>query len=65
MSQTEHFLNMWNEARTRLSIQLINLSEDDLTKRIEESGNSIGFLLRHIGDVELLFAKNIFGNKLP
>ncbi len=26
------------------------------------SPNSIGFLIRHIGDLELLFAKNIFGS---
>jgi len=27
-----------------------------------DSPNSIGFLIRHIGDVELLFAKNVFGD---
>lgn len=26
------------------------------------SPNSVGFLIRHIGDVELLFAKNVFGD---
>ncbi|MCA1762471.1 MAG: DinB family protein, partial [Flavobacteriales bacterium] len=24
--------------------------------------NSVGFLMRHMGDVELLFAKNVFGD---
>ena len=37
-----------------------------VTNRVTEasllpSPNSIGFLIRHIGDVELLFAKNVFG----
>lgn len=27
------------------------------------TANSVGFLIRHIGDVELLFAKNVFGAK--
>lgn len=26
------------------------------------SPNSVGFLIRHVGDVELLFAKNVFGD---
>lgn len=38
-----------------------HLSEKDLKKKLVPSPNSIGFLIRHIGDVELLFAKNVFG----
>ena len=51
------------EARTRFSNQLADLSEDDLGKKLQPTPNSIGFLIRHIGDVELLFAKNVFGKK--
>ena len=40
-----------------------HLSEKDLEKKLLPSPNSIGFLIRHIGDVELLFAKNVFGTK--
>jgi uncharacterized damage-inducible protein DinB len=40
---------------------LPHLSEKDLKKKLVPSPNSIGFLIRHIGDVELLFAKNVFG----
>ena len=29
--------------------------------RLLQTQNSAGFLIRHIGDVELLFAKNVFG----
>lgn len=54
---------MWQEARTRFTNQLLELTVEDLKKRLLPSPNSIGFLIRHIGDVELLFAKNVFGGK--
>ncbi|MDL5510482.1 DinB family protein [Arenibacter sp. M-2] len=60
-SKTQLFIELWEEARTRFSNQLSNLTEDDLSKRLLPAPNSIGFLIRHIGDVELLFAKNVFG----
>ncbi|WP_064196895.1 MULTISPECIES: DinB family protein [Emticicia] len=61
-SKTTILLELWVEARTRFSNQLQNLHEDDLKKKLSPSPNSIGFLIRHIGDVELLFAKNVFGD---
>lgn len=60
-SKTQLFIELWEEARTRFSNQLSNLTEDDLSKKLLPAPNSIGFLIRHIGDVELLFAKNVFG----
>jgi uncharacterized damage-inducible protein DinB len=62
-TKTLLFIELWEEARTRFSNQLLNLTEDDVTKKLTPSPNSIGFLLRHIGDVELLFSKNVFGAK--
>lgn len=62
MNTTTSLLALWKEARTRFSNQLSQLKEDDLKMKIAPSSNSIGFLLRHIGDVELLFAKNVFGD---
>lgn len=59
---TNSLISLWLEARTRFSDQLANLSEADLSKRLGGSPNSAGFLIRHIGDVELLFAKNVFGD---
>jgi uncharacterized damage-inducible protein DinB len=50
----------YNEARLRLKLLLDQLSEPDLRKRLNPVPNSIGFLLRHIADVELLFSKNVF-----
>ena len=61
-TKTDLLLELWIEARTRFSNQLSNLSEADLQKRLGSSPNSVGFLIRHIGDVELLFAKNVFGD---
>lgn len=60
-TKTELLIELWQESRTRFTNQLPNLSEDDLKKKLLPSQNTIGFLIRHIGDVELLFAKNIFG----
>lgn len=62
-TKTEILLDLWLEARTRFSNQLENITESDLQKKLGEAPNSVGFLIRHIGDVELLFAKNVFGDK--
>lgn len=61
-SKTEILLELWIEARTRFSNQLENISEIDLQKKLNNSPNSVGFLIRHIGEVEMLFAKNVFGD---
>jgi len=62
-TKTQLLIELWQEARTRFTNQLPNLTEEDLRKKLSPSPNSIGFLIRHIGDVELLFAKNVFGAK--
>ena len=62
-TRTAQYIELMLEARTRFFNQLNDLSEDDLRKKLGSSPNSIGFLIRHIGDVELLFAKNVFGKK--
>ncbi|MGZ5242865.1 MAG: DinB family protein [Bacteroidia bacterium] len=61
MKLTEAYLQTWTEARTRFTNQLNAILEADLGKKIGSSPNSAGFILRHIADVELLFAKNVFG----
>lgn len=58
---TQDLLSMFKMARTRLTNQLPNIKEIDLTKKLHPGSNSIGFLMRHISDVEHLFAKNVFG----
>jgi uncharacterized damage-inducible protein DinB len=61
MATTQAYLQTWIEARTRFSNLLKEIKEEDLKKKLANTKNSAGFLIRHIGDVELLFAKNVFG----
>lgn len=60
-SKSFTLIALWREARTRFSSQLALLTEEDLKKKLLPATNSVGFLIRHIGEVELLFAKNVFG----
>jgi len=57
---TKHYIQTWIEARTRFSNLLPAISSFDLIKKLSGTKNSAGFLMRHICDVELLFAKNVF-----
>lgn len=61
MSQSQQFIVLWKEGRTRFSNLLSSITEADLEKKLGKAPNSAGFLIRHIADVELLFAKNVFG----
>lgn len=62
MTTTQAYLQTWKEARTRFTNLLKEIKEEDLAKKLINTKNSAGFLIRHIGDVELLFAKNVFGS---
>jgi uncharacterized damage-inducible protein DinB len=61
MTTTQAYLQTCTEARTRFTNLLKDLKEEDLKKKLANTKNSAGFLIRHIADVELLFAKNVFG----
>lgn len=61
MTTTQAYIQTWEEARTRFTNLLGELKAEDLTKKLMNTKNSAGFLIRHICDVELLFAKNVFG----
>ena len=61
MKITEAYLQSFTEARTRFSNLLKEVKEENLTRKLVNTKNSAGFLIRHIADVELLFAKNVFG----
>jgi uncharacterized damage-inducible protein DinB len=60
MNLSESLKEAYIEARTRLHILTDKLTENDLKKSLAPAPNSIGFLLRHIAEVELLFSKNVF-----
>jgi uncharacterized damage-inducible protein DinB len=62
MNTTQAYLQTWAEARTRFTNLLKDIKEEDLTRKLINTKNSAGFLIRHISDVELLFAKNVFGS---
>lgn len=62
-AQTAMIVALWDESRTRLEEKIELLTSQDLTKKLSPSPNSVGFLLRHIAEVELLFAKNVFDAK--
>lgn len=61
MTTTQAYLQTLTEARTRFTNLLKDIKEEDLTKKLTNTKNSAGFLIRHIADVELLFSKNVFG----
>lgn len=60
METTKMFYEAYQEARTRLQLVLNTIDAEDLSKKLNPCPNSCGFLMRHIGDVELLFSKNVF-----
>ncbi len=62
MTTSQHLQAAYIEARTRLSQVTDSISESDLKKKLSVGPNSIGFLLQHIAEVELLFCKNVFGH---
>lgn len=57
----QEFIDLWKEGRTRFTLLLDKIQESDLPKRNGDGPNSAGFLIRHIAEVELLFAKNVYG----
>jgi uncharacterized damage-inducible protein DinB len=61
-SDMRQLVELWKEGRTRFTNQLANIKPEDLPKKLGGSPNSAGFLIRHVAEVELLFAKNVFGN---
>jgi len=59
---SKHLQAAYIEARTRLSKVTEMITETDLTKKLGSAPNSIGVLLQHVTEVELLFCKNVFGH---
>lgn len=58
----QEYIELWKEGRSRFTKLLDVIEEADLPKKNGGSPNSAGFLIRHIAEVELLFAKNVFGH---
>jgi len=62
MPTSLHLQAAYIEARIRLSKVTDTITDADLSKKLGNAPNSIGFLLQHIAEVELLFCKNVFGH---
>ncbi len=63
-SLTDRYVALFDQGRTRLTGWLDDVTDEDLPRRLHPEANTVGWMLRHIGEVELLFAKNIFGRTL-
>lgn len=55
---------MWKMGRSRLTKLEEELESNDTSKRLHPDSSSLGWYLRHIAEVELLFAKNVFGKDI-
>ncbi len=62
MDDTRRMSAMWEMGRaTRLAPLLTSVTDDVLSYRLHPRTNTVSWLLRHIGEVEQLFARNVFG----
>lgn len=55
---------MWKMGRSRLTNLMDKITDENLLNRLHPDSNSVGWLVRHIAEVELLFAKNVFDREL-
>jgi hypothetical protein len=63
-SLTSRYVAFFDQGRTRLSGGLDDVADEDLPRRLHPEANTLGWMLRHIGEVELLSGKNVFGRDL-
>ena len=63
-SLTDRYVALYDQGRTRLTAWLDDVTDDDLPRRLHPEANTLAWMLQHIGEVELLFAKNVFGREL-
>ncbi|MED4752671.1 DinB family protein [Brevibacillus choshinensis] len=52
-------------ARSRYTDVLANLDEKELVWKLAPGSNSVGFLIRHIAEVEYRFCSMFFGRPIP
>ncbi len=52
--------NLWKISRVRFESIRNDIKEEQLGYRIHPESNSLGFLLRHIAEVELMLGKSVF-----
>ncbi len=60
---TENLIKCWEDARSIFTDQLEKICQEDLKMRMTPTGNSVGFIIRQIGDLEVYFSRHIFGKE--
>ncbi|PSQ97985.1 MAG: hypothetical protein BRD55_00870 [Bacteroidetes bacterium SW_9_63_38] len=63
-SPTDRYVALFQQGRPRLTGWLDDVTDEELPRRLHPDANPRGWMLQHIGEVELLFAKNVFGRDL-
>lgn len=63
-SVTDRYVALYEQGRTRLTAWLDDVTDDSLSRRLHPEANTLGWMLRHVGEVELLFARNVFERDL-
>ena len=63
-SLTDRYVALYTQGRTRLTTWVDDVTDNDLPRQLHSEANTLGWMLCHIGEVERLFAKNIFGRDL-
>ena len=58
---TENYLKMYQTGLTRYHKMLESLKPEQVSHKLHPDSNSIGFLMRHIAEVDQVFANRIFG----
>ena len=61
---TQRYETLYTQGRERLTDWLDAVDDTDLARRLHPDANTLAWLLQHIGEVELLFVKNVFGHDL-
>ncbi|MFH0736082.1 MAG: DinB family protein [bacterium] len=67
-TRSEMLKDLWIISRSRLTELCKEFKNEQLGLRLHPDSNSMGFLLTHIGETELLFGKAVFGfdaNAIP
>ncbi len=59
-TKSEMIKSMWGVARHNLDRLCQNISKEHMNYKIHPESNSLGFLLLHIAEVEILFGNSVF-----
>jgi hypothetical protein len=60
MTTTEAYLQTWTEARKRYTNLLTEITEVDLRKKLANTQNSAGFLIRHLFDLTKIQISHVY-----